>query len=218
MSGMTQATRLFRPRLLVLGVLIVATLVIVLLQGQGKAGAQATYANYPALSATTSSGITVVSSPAQADAASGPIWDVEGASEADTKGVDISSARKVDTDVSGLELWIAKGTGGGICVLGLVSRPNASGPVGPGAVCAPASSLASGAHMDLFGPGSTSAPAFTAGVVPSDVSSVSIEFSDGSSESVPVHEDAYALATTSAVAGVKFDTNGTEEHINLGGV
>jgi hypothetical protein len=72
--------------------------------------------------------------------------------------------------------------------------------------------------MNLFGPDSSSVPAFTAGVVPSDVTSVSVEFSDGSSESVPVHEDAYALATKSAVAGVKFDTSGTEEHINLGGV
>jgi hypothetical protein len=199
-------------------VLILAATVILLLVGQGKAGAQVTYASYPALSSSTPSGITVVTSPAQADAATGPIWDVEGNSEAATHGVDISSAHEVAVGVAGLRLWIAKGSGGGVCVLALVSQPQSSGPVGPGASCAPASKLASGAHLTLSGPTSSTAPAFVAGVVPSGVSSVSVEFADGTSTLVTVHDDAYALPTSAAVEAVTFASDGTEQHINLGGV
>jgi hypothetical protein len=167
-----------------------------------QANAQDPYAAYPVLSNSGPSGITTVSE-GQEQAVQGPVWGVG------VGGVDIASAREAKVSVPGLRVWAAKRASGGICVLALKA-----GRKGPASSCAPSSKLLRGATIEFLG---SSQETILAGVAPSDVSSVSVQLTNGSTQTESVSDDAYAIDAPAPIESVTFTTGGVQEHLNIGG-
>lgn len=187
-----------RPRGLIAAcVVAVAAVASVLLMTQ--ASAQDPYAAYPVLNDPGPSGLTVIG-PNDAATSQGPVW-VEGVG-----GVDIASAHEATVSTPGLRVWVAKRTGGGICVLALKS-----GRKGPASSCAPTSR---GATIELLGAGPET---LFAGVAPSDVTSVTVQLADGSTTTAPVSDNAYTLDASAPIESVSYTSGGTAEQITVGG-
>lgn len=205
-----------RPRIVALVALVILATgcaAVIVLNGQSKAAAQNPYAEYPVLDSAGPSGLTAVASAAEAQAANGPIWF---SSEPGVSGPDISSARSVSTDVQGLQIWVAKGYDGGICILGLVPTARTTGPTGPGASCAPSSQLSRGSIIELgFHSGSSSS--IIAGVVPSGMASVLLTLTDNSTVTANVADNVYAVTTDGPVSSVAFQRNGETVTTKVGG-
>jgi hypothetical protein len=211
MTGLIGAARLWRRPWVIAGaclggiVMVVACLAAI---GLRDAGAHDSYAAYPVLTRAGSSGLTAISGAREANAARGPVWD------AADRAVDVASAREVNVGVAGLRVWVARGTGGSICVLGLVARPNRTGASGPASSCSPAGRLGSGATLEQWGPGAKTI--FLSGTVPSGVSEIAIHLLDGSTRTVTVVDNAYAAELPTEVRMVTFESSGTQKQINLG--
>lgn len=173
-----------------------ATIAVVALT---QASAQDPYSAYPVLSEAGPSGITTIR-PGQASTTPGPVWG-EGVGR-----VEIATAREAEVSTPGLRVWVARRSGGGICVLAMQA-----GRKGPGSSCAPGTT---GATIELFG---AEHATFLAGAAPSGVSSVTVELSDGSVRTVPVRDDAYSLALTASVESLTLTGGGPPEHIAIGG-
>jgi hypothetical protein len=164
-----------------------------------QASALDPYAAYPVLNKPGPSGLTTVT-PGREASARGPVWG-EGVGR-----VDIATAREAEVSTPGLRVWVARRSGGGICVLALQA-----GRKGPGSSCAPTTR---GATIELFG---AEHATFLAGVAPSGVSSVSVELSDGSVRTVPVRDDAYSLVLSASVESLTLTGGGPPERIAVGG-
>jgi hypothetical protein len=97
-------------------------------------------------------------------------------------------------------VWIAKSASGGVCVLASSGRPAANGHVLTASSCSTADGLAEGASIELTGSLAGSPNRFLlAGVVPSGVSSVTAQLADGSTDTVDVSDNAWALETESGL-------------------
>ncbi|HEX4435655.1 MAG TPA: hypothetical protein VH061_02565 [Solirubrobacteraceae bacterium] len=200
-----------RPRAFAaLGALAIAAVLAVVLSSHGSAGASTTYADYSLLSSSATGGLTEVTSQEAAQAAKGPIWFGDSQSEAPQP--DIGSARLASTDVSGLQVWVAKSNKAGICVLALVER-RSTGPQGPASSCN--ANLERGATIQLDK--GTAGAHYLAGIVPNDVPAVTLTLADGTTKQVPASGNAYAAETSQSVTSVSYANAGVAETVKLGG-
>lgn len=199
---------------------------VVLLSGHSRASA-VTYAAYPALNASGPTGLTIATSDQQAKETQGPVLMAPTLSntasvapqQAHTGRLDVSSIRKVDVGVSGALVWIAKSSSGGICVLASTGKPLPNGHVATAASCSTVGeSLANGATIELSGllAGSPTT-VLLAGVVPSGVSSLSAVLADGSTKTVTVTDDSWAIVTQSHPVEVSYSVAGTVHQVKIGG-
>jgi hypothetical protein len=201
----------------VVGVIGSLIVLIALLASGGRSATAAepvSYSAYPALDATGPTGLDLVASTASPNAAPGPSWQIEDPSGGLQGGWPIaSSIRRLDVSVPGVEGWIAKSVGGGLCVL--ASSVQSANP-GVGASCAPDSrNLATGSSVELSELAGLPGTVIAVGAVPSTVSSVEVEFKDGSKRRVAVSDNAWALSTQSPPTSYHF--NGTGLTTKVGG-
>jgi hypothetical protein len=182
---------------------IAAVVAIVLLSNGSGATAKATaplppsYAAYPALSGTEPSGLTVATpgSPA-ALAAKGPVFPTNPPGGMASHGPLLASIRRLPLSLPNVSAWIAKSADGGICVLASRHEP-VKGTYPLGISCAPAALSESGVTSEMEADGRKTV---TVGVVPDDVSSVQVAFTDGSKETVQVSRNAWALESDAQIA------------------
>jgi hypothetical protein len=194
-------------RVLVAGLLAIAAIlaIILLLNGSGTtARASApmlpSYAAYTALSSTESPGLTVATpgSPA-ALAAKGPVFPANPPGGMASHGPLVASIRRLPIALPTVSAWIAKSADGGICVL--VSRhESVNGTYPLGISCEPAPLSESGATSEIETDGRKTV---TVGAVPDGVSSVRVAFTDGSSETVRVSRNAWALESDAHIANTR---------------
>jgi hypothetical protein len=180
----------------------VAVVTFILLSNGSGATAKASappppsYAAYPALSSTKPTGLPLVthnsSAAANANtvAATGPTFPASPPPDVVGEWPEAESIRKVSVGVPAVSAWIAKGIGGGVCVLS--SRHEAiKGVYGVAVSCNPTSSA--GATVESEVPGGNAVT--VAGVVPAGVSSVEVALTNGTTRTVPVADNAWALET-----------------------
>lgn len=165
-----------------------------------SAPAPPSYAAYPALNSHEPTGLPLVthsSSPpgnATAVAAPGPTFPASPPPDLMGEWPAADSIRKVAVTVPTISAWIAKSIGGGVCVLS--SRHQAiKGVYGVAVSCNPDPN--SGATVESEVPGTKGAT--VAGVVPTGVSSVQVALADGTTKSVTVTDNAWALETETPV-------------------
>src|ERR1700686_4306318 len=145
------------------------------------------YAAYPAPNSAEPTGLPLVthsgSAPvnANATAATGPTFPASPPPDLVGEWPEAESIRKVSVSAPAISTWIAKGIGGGVCVLMAHHQP-VKGTYGVAVSCNPDTS--SGATVESDAPGSNGVA--IAGVVPTGVSSVRVELSDGTIKMVPV--------------------------------
>lgn len=181
----------------------------VLLLSEGGARAGTASSEYAVLSSEGPSGLTPVSSTAQAEAASGPIIDAQDPS------LDVASAREAVSSVPGMRVWVAKGTDGGVCILALKPQPDrAVGPRGPASGCTPPARLPQGASLEQFG---ASGEMYESGAVPDGVASVSVNLTNGESKTIAVHDNVYTVETSTPISTVTFTAEGVQQTTNVGG-
>ncbi len=170
---------------------------VVLLSGGpgGIAGAtpELTYAAYPALENTESTGLPIVSpgTPAATTlGAEGPTFPANPSGGLAAHGPVAKSIRRLPVSLPGISAWIAKSAAGGICVLASRKEPTGNGAYGLGMSCAPSAMLASGTMLELQSDSNGDA---VVGVVPDDVSAVRVVLAGGASTTIPVAGNAWAL-------------------------
>lgn len=189
--------------------LLAAAIAGVLVLSGGNAKGSTAASDYAVLSSSASSGgLAAVSSSAEAAAATGPIVNAQDST------IDVASAKEVSVGVPGMRVWVAKSNEGGICILALKPQPARSGPVGPASGCTPEAKLGKGASIEQFGP---SGQNYETGAVPDGVSSVTVELTNGSTQTVAVHDNAYAVETTTPISQVSFTNEGTTQTVEVGG-
>jgi len=190
-----------------------AVVLVVALNNHGSAGAATVYADYSALDSTAPSGIAIVSSRKEAEAATGPVW--MGRNSAGAVEPEIAAARPVAVGVPGLRAWAARSTAGGICILAYASAPpGESRPGGLGVSCDSNGGWAHGATMEMTVGGSKP---YLVGLAPNDVSSVTLRLDNGGSTTLPVSHNVYATPISDAASSVVFTTAGAQQTVNLGG-
>jgi hypothetical protein len=206
MSSISAMTRWFtRPAcLLVLGLLSSAVFVsIVLLTGGGASAATVTpsYAGYPALSSVEPTGLPLVSRTSGTangitPAATGPTFPANPPADLTGDWPVATSIRKVSVDVPTVSAWISKSIDGGVCVLSSRHQP-INGLYGVAFSCAPTAGIDSGATVESEVPDSSNVTAV--GVVPAGVSSVQVTLTNGTTKTVAVSGNAWALETDSHI-------------------
>jgi hypothetical protein len=183
---------------LLCGVLGAATVALVILLtsagSSAKASTASPYAAYPALNSTESSGLPLVTShqPYRPGESTGPTFPAEapeGALTAGGRWPISSSIRRVTVGAPGVSVWIAKSFGGGVCVL--VWDGISEG----GAVdfsCSTSEDLDRGASVQVRGIPSMPGKELSAGVVPDSTTSVTTQAPNGSTEAMPITDNAWA--------------------------
>jgi hypothetical protein len=193
----TSLTIASRARMLLSACLLGTAAITCALPLNGHSAAHAASAgpqpDYSALRSVAPSGLTLVSTAAEAKQAAGPVWFSQ------AEGPNILTARGTPVSVPGLSVWVARAQDGGICVLAL--RAGQPGVAGPGASCAPAGG-SSGATLES--PASSADPGYIVGVAPDGVSAVSILQADGTTQTTSVQDNAYAATLKGPVARVTF--------------
>jgi hypothetical protein len=186
---------------------IAAILAIVLLSNGSGATAKASaplpplYAAYPALNSTEPSGLTVATpgSP-EALAAKGPVFPANPPGGMASHGPLLASIRRLPIGLPNVSAWIAKSADGGLCVLASSNQPVVSGAYGLGIGCGPASVSDAGVTSEME---AEDRKTVTVGVVPDNVSSVQVAFTDGAKETVPVSGNAWALESDAHIANTR---------------
>jgi hypothetical protein len=195
-------------RLFTIAALAALALLLVLMLSGGKATAGTAASDFAVLGSPGPSNLTAVSSAQEADAATGPIVDANGE-------FDVASAREAPVSVPGMRVWVAKGTGGSVCVLALKPQPaDRAGPEGPASGCTPLGLLAHGVALEQFGP---SGESYETAAVPDGVNSVTVSLTDGETQAVEVRDNVFSVKTLSPISTVTFVAEGTQETINVGG-
>lgn len=182
-----------------------AIAVVLALSGShGSANAATVYSDYSVLSGTEPSGITVASSAKEAETITGPVWIQRSNAH---NGPEIQTARPVAVGVSGIRVWAAESIRGGICIL-----TYAEGSMGIS--CGDDVNISRGVVTELAtGPGR-----YLVGLVPNDVSSVTIEHGSGAlASSLAVTHNVYAASLSEPASRVVFTSVGAKQMINLGG-
>ncbi len=182
------------------GVLVITAIVpfVLLSNGPGTAAKASvplppSHAGYRALGGTGPTGLPIATpgSPA-ALAAKGPSFPANPPAGMASHGPVATSIRRLPISLPNVSAWIGTNAEGGICVLAARHQPALLGAYGLGIGCAPAALRESGAYLELQADGRKTA---IVGVVPDNVSSVQLTFTDGSKETVPTPGNAWALET-----------------------
>jgi hypothetical protein len=155
------------------------------------------YAGYPALESNAPTGLPLVSSHSASHeaGANGPTWPMD-APEGIQPGWPVAtSIRAVSVAAPAMSVWIAKSMGGGICVLLWAHQPADSIP-GVASSCSTSSEdLGKGATTQVSQLPDSPGRVYVAGVVPSSVGSMKVTLADGSTTTVGVTDNAWALET-----------------------
>jgi hypothetical protein len=198
---------LLRPRSIAVGGALLAAAATALTVSGGRgatAGASpvsAAAASYAALSSDQPSGLPLVTSHAERapDTPPGPTWPAQPPQGASANWPEASSIRRVPLGVSGLSGWIATSIEGGICVLlydGVPVQENAAVYTG----CSAEGRLDRGASVEVSEIPGKPGEVIAAGVVPNGVTAVSFTMADGSVDTVPVQDNAWARVGDQAAA------------------
>jgi hypothetical protein len=150
-------------------------------------------ASYAALASEEPSGLPLVTSHGERppDTPPGPTWPAQPPQGSSASWPDASSIRRVPLGVEGLSGWIATSIEGGICVLlydGVPVKDNAAVYTG----CSAEGRLDQGASVEVSEIPGKPGEVIAAGVVPNGVTAVSFTMADGSVETVPVRDNAWA--------------------------
>lgn len=162
-----------------------------------RANESSEYAGFPALESTAPTGLPLVSSHNASDEAGtdGPTWPMEAPNGIQGGWPVAASIRAVSVEVPEMSVWIAKSTGGGICVLLWAHQPVGSAPA-VGYSCSTSSEdLSQGATTQVSQLPDSPGKVYVAGVVPSGVGSMKVTLADGSTRTVGVTDNAWALET-----------------------
>jgi hypothetical protein len=162
-----------------------------------RANESSEYAGFPALESTAPTGLALVSShsASREAGAEDPTWPMEAPDGIQGGWPVAASIRAVSVDVPNVSAWIAKSTGGGICVLLWPHQP-AGGVPGVGYSCSTSSEdLSQGATTQLSQLPDSPGKVYVAGVVPSGVESMKVTLADGTTTTVGVSDNAWALET-----------------------
>ncbi len=174
---------------------VVPVLILLFSTGGSTATTSNDYAAYPALSSTAPNELTLVASRGSADGGSRPTWPVSAPEGAQNWPLS-ESIRKLDLQSPNVTGWIAKSLGGGVCVLLWAHQPAGDTP-SIGASCSGESEedIQRGATTVVSQiPGETGV-VYAAGVVPSTVSAMAVTLADGTTETVPVKDNAWSIET-----------------------
>lgn len=135
----------------------------------------------------------------------GPMFVTGAGSDADPR-----TAHRVSSGDPDVQLWAAKSSNGGVCVLTWVPK---FGTRGPASVCsAEGKSASAGVVSELGGTDKV-----IAGVVPDGVASVELTSTGGKHATVSVASNAYIAKSTESVASVAFDAPDGHHQVNIGG-
>ena len=173
---------------------------IVLLSAGGSAAApNSNYAAYPALSGTAPAGLELVDSHSVRGSGERPTWPLQAPEGAQSGWPLAESIRPLQTESPDLTAWIAKSLGGGVCVLLWAHQPaGETASIGYSCSEETEAGLRRGATTQASEIPGEPGRVYVAGVVPSTVSAVAVTLADGSSKTVPVKDDAWALETEGA--------------------
>jgi hypothetical protein len=192
---------------------VAAVALIAVLGSHGSASAATVYSDYSALDSTAPSGITTVSSRKEAEAVTGPVWIERPAAK--IVGPEIATARPVTVGVPGLRVWAAKSTNAGICIIAYASAQAGGSGAGLGSSCSREGRWVRGATMEMTVYGS-SRP-YLVGLVPDDVTSVTLQLDNGGSTTISASHNVYATQLLEGASSVSFTTAGSQQTVNLGG-
>jgi hypothetical protein len=196
-----------RRRAMIGGALALMAIVsFALLNGSGgtanaNAPSSPSYAAYPALNSTEPTGLPLVTPNSQSAAdLGGPAFPAGSPAGPGGNGPIAESIRKLPITSPSFSTWIAKSGDGGICVL--AARHQAiKGAYPIGVSCGPASLLESGATIELHA--ADSGIVTIAGVVPDKVTSVQVTLTNGTTKTVTVADDAWALETEADIQSTR---------------
>lgn len=160
-----------------------------------KATEASEYAAYPALESNAPTGLPLVSShsASRENENSGPTWPMEAPNVVQPGWPIAASIRSVSTNAQGESVWIAKSMGGGICVLLWVHQPTGTVPSIGYSCSIGAEELGQGATTEVSQLPGSRGKVFVAGVAPSSVGSIKVTLADGSTSTVAVNNNAWAL-------------------------
>jgi hypothetical protein len=207
------ARLLLRPRnLVVIGAIVAAAATAVLVIGghratAGASSASAASASYAALASDEPSGLPLVTSHGERPPGvpAGPTWPAQPPEGSTASWPLASSIRRVPLGEPGLSGWIATSIEGGICVLlydGAPVEDNAAIYSG----CSAEARLDRGASVEVSDIPGKPAEVIAAGVVPDGVTAVSFTMADGSTDTVPVRDNAWARVGDQPAASGKAPT------------
>lgn len=168
---------------------------ILLLSASGStATPSSSYAAYPALDSTAPTELELVASHSSARTGERPTWPLQAPPGAHGGLPLAESIRKLEVGAPNMTAWISKSLGGGICVLLWAHQPVGVTP-SIGASCSSESEegLEQGATAQVSEIPGEPGRVYVAGVVPSDVGSVTATLADGSKKTVPVNGNAWGL-------------------------
>ena len=173
--------------------------------GSAHASTTAPAASYAALAGEAPSGLPLVESHRARTSADplGPTWPAQPPQGAAERWPLASTIRRVDPGVAGLSVWIARGVAGGICVL-LYDGAPVEGVSAVDSDCSGPEGYARGASLEVLEIPGRPGQVIAAGVVPDGVGAVSTALADGSTQTTPVRDNAWArVGTVPAAAGAE---------------
>lgn len=168
---------------------------IMLLSASGSTATPASeYAAYPALQATGSTELELVSSHGPTQRADRPTWPLQAPAGAQNGWPLAESIRKLDLSTPNMTAWIAKSLGGGICVLLWAHQPAGQTPsIGYSCSGESQEEIQRGASTRVSEIPGEPGRVYVAGVAPSTVGAVSVTLSNGSEQTVPVKGNAWGI-------------------------
>jgi hypothetical protein len=184
--------------------LLAGAAVVVLITRSGapaRARPPAISSTYRALTSTAPTGLPLVSSRARANELSrtGPIFSAAAPTGEGGSRVLPRTIRKLHIPLATHSAWIAESSEGGVCVL-VSSHTPIEGHYPLGSSCGTAANLTEGAVGELTADGSRTVT--IVGVEPNGVTSVAVKLSDGTTETLPVSDNAWATEADSPVQSV----------------
>lgn len=167
------------------------------------------YAAYSALNSNESAQLEFTDSHEPRATDGRPTWPLSPPGGAQGGWPMAESIRPLHIQAPNLTAWIAKSLGGGVCVLLWAHQPSGDAP-GIGASCSEESEegLRRGATTQVSEIPGEPSRVDIAGVVPSTVSAVTVTQADGSSKTVPVENNGWALETEGTPQSVQSITVG----------
>lgn len=200
------ARSLAKPRSLIAASVACAAAAATLLLAAGHdapgsaSAATAPAARYAALASRQPSGLTLVTSHgASGSATPHPTWPAQPPPGAGLHWPDAATIRRLSLTTPGVSGWIAASTEGGVCILIYDGEP-VEGNAAVYAGCSPEGRLDRGAAAEIRDIPGRPGVSIDAGVVPDGVSAVTLTLADGSTETLPVHGNAWARESEDPIA------------------
>jgi hypothetical protein len=152
------------------------------------------YAAYPALESSAPTELELVSSHDSSREGDRPTWPLQAPAGASGGWPLAESIRKLRVESPNITAWIAKSLGGGVCVLVWAHQPAGETPsIGSSCSAETEEGLKAGATAQVSEIPGEPGMVFVAGVVPSTIGAVTATLADGSTKTLPVHENAWSL-------------------------